>query len=232
MNMPVFYDRPAASGSGLTVAPALASWDKAESAGQIRFATFLGDVSSVVATQARTTADPLALRLDVALKDYVHLLALNDLDNYLFPLVPQLTNHIGRPFTTVWATKRHGATSSVAVDEAHAVDDPGGTHSFDVRTTASSETVGYKQQIRDQIPAGAPLPEGGITLQLAFVVGPNRNWANLWKPTIDSLGSLLGHDPGAHEWNPRDGRITTLGLHRTIDPAVGNDVVIAVRARP
>ena len=23
------------------------------------------------------------------------------------------------------------------------------------------------------------------------------NWANLWKPTIDSLGSMLGGDPGA-----------------------------------
>jgi len=42
--------------------------------------------------------------------------------------------------------------------------------------------------------------------------------------------SILGHEPGAREWNPRDGRITELGLHCTVDPAAGNQVIAAIRA--
>ena len=33
---------------------------------------------------------------------------------------------------------------------------------------------------------------GEAPLELAFVVGPDGNWLNLWKPTIDSLDPLLG----------------------------------------
>jgi hypothetical protein len=101
-----------------------------------------------------------------------------------------------------------------------------------VRTTASAAKPAYKEQIRDQIAASSPLPSGSVALlQLAFVVGPRRAWANLWKATIDSLGSILGRDPGAHDWNVRDGRITDLGLHCVVDPTVGDDVVIAIRAQ-
>jgi hypothetical protein len=39
--------------------------------------------------------------------------------------------------------------------------------------------------------------------------------------TIDALGSILGRDAGASEWNARDGRITVLGLHCTGDRTAG-----------
>jgi hypothetical protein len=104
-------------------------------------------------------------------------------------------------------------------------------YSLQVRTTASASTTAYKRQIRDQIRVARPLPGGGIALELAFVVGPRRAWPNLWKATIDSLGPILGHDVGASEWNARDGRIVDLGLHCVIDPAAGNEVTIAIRAR-
>lgn len=41
----------------------------------------------------------------------VPLLALNDLDNYLFPFAPILAKRVGRQFTSVWASKRHAARS-------------------------------------------------------------------------------------------------------------------------
>ncbi|MEW2332010.1 hypothetical protein AB0880_29950 [Micromonospora chersina] len=132
----------------------------------------------------------------------------------------------------MWATKRHAGTSSVAVRQTHTAQDPGGAYSLQVHTAASASTTAYKRQIRDQITAAQPLPDGGIALQIAFVVGPRRAWPNLWKATIDSLGPILGRDAGAHEWNARDGRITDLGLHCVIDPAVGNQVTIAIRACP
>ncbi len=232
MTAPVFYALPEMVGSTLGVEPAVASWDRTESPGQVRSAAFVAEVRSAVAEQLSLKPDPLAIRLDIALPASVPLLQHNDLDNYLFPLVPKLTEATGRQFMSVWATKRHAATSSVAVCDAHAVQDPGGACAFQVHTTVSASTNAYKQQIRDQIATARPLPDGAVALQLAFVVGPRRAWPNLWKATVDSLGLILGHDAGAHEWNTRDGRITQLGLHCIKDPTAGNEVTIAIRADP
>lgn len=230
MTAPVFFARPEAAGGTLSVPPAVASWDKAGSPGQARSAEFIDHVHALVAGPLHTTQGPLALRLDVGLPDKVPLLGLNDLDNYLFPLVPRLTAAAGRQFASVWASKRHAATSSVAVCQAHPVADPGGSYAFQVTTTAPADSVGYKRQIREQVAVEKPLPAGGVALQLAFVVGPRRAWPNLWKATIDSLGAVLGTDAGAREWHPRDGRITDLGMHCAVDPGGGDRVTIAIRA--
>jgi hypothetical protein len=227
---PRFYARPNGHRHLLGVKPALASWDKAGSPGRVRLDKFIDHACSVVAHSIAATADPLSIWLDVGLKDDVEPLALNDLDNYLFPFAPILASRMGRQFTSVWASKRHAARSSIAVGQAASVAGPGGEYSFRVTTSVSAEKPAYKEAIRDQVIAAAPLPEGGVVLQLAFVVGPGRAWGNLWKPTIDALGAVLGRDDGTHEWNIRDGRITELGLHCTIDPDHGHDVDIAIRA--
>ena len=60
------------------------------------------------------------------------------------------------------------------------------------RTTASASTPAYKEQILAAVAGAAELPAGPVGIELAFVVGPGRNWLNLWKPTIDSLDPLLG----------------------------------------
>jgi hypothetical protein len=100
------------------------------------------------------------------------------------------------------------------------------------RTTVSYERREYKEQIYSVVAAAAELPVGPVRLELAFVVGPvSRNWLKLWKPTIDSLEPLLGRDPAEKlDWHPRDGRITELGMHLTIDPALRHDVVIGIAA--
>jgi hypothetical protein len=227
---PVFYPRPEAVGDTLGVEPALASWDRAGSPGQARSAAFISRVLTVIAEQLSATPDPLALRLDIGLPDHVPLLTYHDLDNYLFPLVPKLTASTGRQFVSVWATKRHAPTSAVALCRTQATRDPGGSYSFQVRTTAAADSTAFKEQIRDQISVSRPLPAGGVALQLAFLVGPGRVWPNLWKATIDSLGSVLGRDARAGPWNVHDGRITDLGLHCAVSPDVENRVVIAIRA--
>ncbi|WP_250008798.1 hypothetical protein [Actinoplanes sp. M2I2] len=230
MTRPVFYPRPEVVGDTLNVDPALASWDKAGSPGQVRSVAFIAEVHTVVAKQLVATPDPLALRLDIGLPDDMPLLAYHDLDNYLFPLVPRLTAGTGRQFVSVWATKRHAPSSAVAVCRTQAISDPGGTYSFDVSTTAAADSTAFKEQIRDQTSAGRPLPDGGVSLHLAFVVGPRRVWPNLWKATIDSLASVLGRDAEAGPWNVRDGRITELGLHCVVNPEAGNRVITAIRA--
>lgn len=70
-----------------------------------------------------------------------------------------------------------------------------------------------------------------VSLQVAFTVGARRNWLNLWKPTIDAMEQILGRSQPERQWHPRDGRIVELGLHHAIDPALGNNVRIAILAR-
>jgi hypothetical protein len=229
---PVFYARLPATGRDLGVAPAVASWDAAGSRGHARSAAFIDDFCTAVSEQVVSTAGPQVFRLDVGLPDTAALDTLHDLDNYLFPLVPKLAHRTGREFASVWASKRHAPTSQVAVGAPVTTDDPRGTYAFEVTTTASASTSLYKEQIRDQLATASPLPGRGVAMQLAFVVGPHRAWPNLWKPTIDALGAILGHDHGAGEWNARDGRITDLGLHCVVDPAIGNEIRIAIRASP
>ncbi|GLY89798.1 hypothetical protein Airi02_077270 [Actinoallomurus iriomotensis] len=100
--------------------------------------------------------------------------------------------------------------------------------SYSVRTSASSQTTAYKQQIYEQLDHAATLPDGPVSLRLRFSVGPRRNWLNLWKPTIDALGPILGRTAPEKPWHPRDGRIVDLSLHCRVEPSLGNEVAITI----
>jgi hypothetical protein len=63
-------------------------------------------------------------------------------------------------------------------------------------------------------------------LQICFRVSPKINWANLWKPAIDSLGPILGE--GSKPFSPNDDRILRLALHRLVDSNIGFDVELGV----
>lgn len=69
-----------------------------------------------------------------------------------------------------------------------------------------------------------------ITAVIGFRCGRGRSWLNLWKPTIDALGPLIGE--GARMWSPRDGAIVDLALHQEIDPALRWDVDVFVQVGP
>lgn len=175
--------------------------------------------------------DPLALLLDVGLPRDVALLDQHDLDNYVLPLAVRLSKTSGRQFASVWAFKSHSQSSAVGVQQAAMRGSPAGGRPWrEVRTSASSSSTAYKEQIDAQLAGVDPLPEGPVLLELAFTVGPGRSWANLWKPTIDALGALLGRTAPDRRWHPRDGRVVELGLHRHVDAALGHDVLIAVSA--
>jgi hypothetical protein len=215
----------------LQVDPVLASWDKKESSSQQRLGPFLGHATHVVAPRLARLGDEAAtLRLHIgrpALDDW---LEHHDLDNYAFPLVMRLHELSERQFDCVWVTKSRRAGSGLAVGRAQRCDPPAAAVMAQVRTHASAETKQFKEQIRDAVGKREPLPDGPVALEISYGVGPGRNWPNLWKPTIDALGSLLGSDGG--DWQPKDGRITELGLHRHVDSSLGHDVDITVAARP
>ncbi|KMO66835.1 hypothetical protein MCHUDSM44219_05709 [Mycolicibacterium chubuense] len=68
-------------------------------------------------------------------------------------------------------------------------------------------------------------------MELSFVIG-NRGWLGLWKPTIDALDPILGRTYPDNPYHPLDGRITELGMHLTVDRALGYDVLIGITAAP
>jgi hypothetical protein len=72
-------------------------------------------------------------------------------------------------------------------------------------------------------------PPGPVALEVSYIVSPRRNWAMLWKPTIDALGCVLGVENANRPFMPSDDRITALGLHRgRDDPALGNAVRVSL----
>ena len=195
---------------------------------QVRLRAFLDHAECVVRPRLEQVEGPLALWLDVGLPSHVSLLDQHDLDNYVYPLTNRLIMSSGRQFDSVWATKRHAVASLICVGPATPVPSrPSADRHFEVRTTVSSETIDHKRQISDQLAEVEPLPEGPVAMELSFTVGPRRNWTNLWKPTIDSLDRLLGQTIPGRPWHPRDGRIVELGLHRCVDPSLGDHATIA-----
>lgn len=132
---------------------------------------------------------------------------------------------------SVWCTKHYDddERSFVRMEPAREASPPS-TDVLLAKTTASASTVAYKEQIYAAVVDAAELPAGPVRLELSFVVGPRRNWLNLWKQTIDSLDPLLGRTYPHRAWHPRDDRITELGVHVTVDPAAGNEIVVGIAA--
>ena len=219
-----WYDRPSGQKVALRATPRLASWNKATDRDQIALREYLLDTVEL-ATSSIPPIGPWSLRLDVGLPENRALTADADLDNYALPLATALPS---KQLVTVWCSKRHAASSHLVIGPAHLKNPPSGA--VQIRTTASASTPAYKHQVRNAVADMAELADGPVRLQIAFAVGPTRNWMNLWKPTIDALDPLLGRTHPAREWHPRDGRIVDLGLHRTIDPNLGYEVEVALVA--
>lgn len=176
-----------------------------------------------------SSAGPLTMCLEVGLPDATPSLDEHDLDNYLYPFATYLEKRSDGSFVSAWCRKVHGERSLAMVEPAVArvVDQTG---LIVVRTTASGATAAYKEQIDEQLNGADELPDGPISLELSFVVGPARNWLNLWKPTIDALERLLGRTRPDRAWHPRDGRIIELGLHCLVDSDARHQVTVAIKA--
>lgn len=220
-----WFARPDNRSLELRVAPRLASWNKADDPDQIRLQEYLDDTEALIA--GARIRGPWALRLDVGLPSSRDLLDASDLDNYAYPLASRLRDV---DLVSVWCTKRHGEQSSVRICAAREVSAPTAARVVVANTAASSSSVAYKEAIRAAVSGAAVLPDGPVRLELSFVVGPRRIWLNLWKQTIDALDSLLGRTRPDRAWHPRDGRITELGPHCTVDQFAGNKVVVGIYA--
>jgi hypothetical protein len=220
-----WYARPEGESLQLRITPRLASWERAGHPDQVRLQAYLDETAALLA-DSRVDA-PWALRLDVGLPAGRDVLDMADLDNYAYPLA----YHLRDPgLVSVWCTKQHDEQSFVRIEAARESASPS-TDVLVAATTASASTVAFKEQIHAAVADSAELPAGPVRLELAFVVGPRRNWINLWKQTIDSLDSLLGRTRPDRDWHPLDGRITQLGMHRTVDPAASDEVAVGIAAQ-
>lgn len=219
-----WYARPEGDGLTLRKSPRLASWDKSTDPDQIRLREYLEDTAKLLAP-TMVASGPWALLIEVGLPTGRDLVDMADLDNYAFPLASRLRT---ADLVSVWCSKRHANRSRVLVAPAHETAGPSGTYT--VRTTASAQATAYREQVRSAVVGAAEISAGAVQLQLAFAVGPQRNWLTLWKPTIDALDPLLGRTRQDRDWHPRDGRITDLSLHVTVDPSLGHDVLVSIAA--
>lgn len=181
-----WFARPENNALQLRVAPRLASWNKADHPDQVRLRAYLNDTEALLASSR--VDGPWALRLDVGLPATRDLLDASDLDNFAYPLAYRLRDS---GLVSVWCTKQHSEESFVRIESAREVFQPS-AEVLVAKATASASTVAYKEQIRAAVAGAAKLPHGPLRLELSFVVGPGKNWLNLWKPTIDSLDPLLG----------------------------------------
>jgi len=226
----VWFARPSSERLPLEEQPRLASWEKSDHPGRRTLDAYLRHVEELGRPRVEAVDGPLALGLHVRLDEDVDLLRDRDLDNYALPVVTHLARTSGRLATTVFVTKNHRSPSALQVEAAWPTSPPASGPTYRLRTQASSESVEYKKQIDGALDGVDPLAPGPVALDLSFVVGPRRTWTNLWKPTIDALGRLLGASSPPRPWHPQDGRVVSLALHHVVDPDVRDEVVIGLSA--
>jgi hypothetical protein len=230
--LPAFFERPDGAAITLRSAPRLANWNRSGDTGAARLTRALS--YSDVAVDARLEAcdGPVCLRFDVGLPRSARLLDERDLDNYLLPLTAYLGGRTSQPIVSVWGCKRYAAETTLRIEPARAR--PAPDDAVVLRAPAVGDRAAFKAGFRQRISELVPhevLPDGPVTLELAFAVGQSRDWLDLWWSTVDGLGPLLG--PAAEpDVPPRDGRIVDLGLHLTVAPDLGDEVVVALRAAP
>ncbi len=230
--VPVFA-KPGSTPIFLPARPRLASWNKVGDPDQLRLSQYLAVADALLRPRYEHLTGPLALRMDVGLPRHAGVLDQRDLDNYLLPLATMVRRSAPGELVCVWGTKQYSAESFVRIESAiPTVTVPPSGWCYIIRTSASSASPAFKEQIRDQLGDANPLPPGPVRMQLSFAVGPARNWLNLWKPVIDALGKILGHAAAPDKWSPLDGRIVDLGLYCRVEPAMGNGVLIAIAAEP
>jgi hypothetical protein len=211
----------------LLLPPRLESWERTGHPSQVALAEWVAHVRSAIDPIAFGVEGPLSLRVDFALPRGVDPLWQRDLDNYLFPIARSLPTR----FVSLWATKGLVEVSTVRVATARPLGGaPDGWRRFSLGPCARGEAA-LKHASRAAVSDAGELPQGPVGLQIALFVGSADRWAQTWKPIIDGLEPLLGSVRREPCWNPQDGRIVRLGIHRVDDVGLGGNVKAEIWAR-
>jgi hypothetical protein len=226
-NQPPMFGLPDGPELALLLPPRLESWERAGHPSQVALAEWVAHVGAAIDRLAAGIEGALALRVDLALPRGVDPLWQRDLDNYLFPIARALSPR----FASLWVTKGLAEVSTVRVEPAcRLAAPPDGWLRFALGPCARGEAA-LKNAARAAVSDAGELPPGPVGLQIALAVGSADRWSQTWKPLIDGLEPLLGSARREPCWNPQDGRIVRLGIHRTDDAVLGGHVEASIWAR-
>jgi hypothetical protein len=210
------------------VEPRLASWDHREHPGQKRLAAFLASICGALAPVLATGRDwAISMTVDVGRPERLY--RGHDVENYMTPLVKGLG---WTRFVYADVTKRVGGGSRIEI--APALRASGGpawsswSGSLSVRIPSTEGKRSIRQSLLKTI--NQPLAAGPARVQLAWRLPASRNWVDLWKPTGDAMGPVLGEPRFPHhEFHPDDDRVTELALHRVVDDTrAGNAIDVGI----
>jgi hypothetical protein len=206
----------------LRAAPLLDSWDSSDHPSQVRLAGYRAYIATLAEGVLTQLEPPLAVGFHVAGRPDIA--SQGDLDNFLTPVVKALGGY--QRFGLVWARRGHPSETST-LTFARAADarlemerQPPNAH---VLLSTSATSTAWKQALADAVGGHTSAARNGpVELGIRFGVSEQRNWVNLWKPAIDSLGGVLGE--GNRPWHPRDDRVSLLVLRRAIRPELAWNV--------
>jgi hypothetical protein len=206
------------------VDPQIDSWDHNAHPNQVRLKAYL-DVIKDRFAPVLTGPGPFAIRLTVDLKRESRLYRGNDVDNYLIPLFKALD---WRRFVHAQVEKCVGRGSRIEVGRASLSGNAPGAHGWSGRIDGNLKSEMGKRSIRLglQSAVDAPLPAGPVAVEMAWRLASSRNWVELWKPTGDAMGPVVGASRyPRREFHPDDDRITKLTLHRCTDDTLERRMV-------
>jgi hypothetical protein len=213
----------------VTTQPLLASWERSTDPAQIRLQRYLDDIERAFRPQLKT-ANAYYLSIEVGLPDSVDILHHYDLENYLTPVAHRLRE---LPIVLACATKRTGGQSRISVGTAQPLTETTLRDEWQhvsVRCSGSPQAKQWKQDLRATLLRRevATAQPGPLEMQVAWRCSSLKNWINLWKPTGDALGPILGEPLASQPFNPSDDRIVALDLHLGRDDSLGYEVDVGI----
>jgi len=209
--------------------PLLACWEGKTNPAQIRLQAYLDDVETHLRPHL-DHPDSYYLLVQVGLSERLGVLQGYDLENYLTPVAHRFRDI---PIHLACATKRVGDHSRVSIGIAQPLTEAAlqdERQHVSVRCSGSPQTKQWKQDLRATLlrRAVATAQPGPLEMQVAWRCSSRRNWINLWKPTGDALGPILGEPVASQPFNPSDDRIVALYLHLGRDDSLGYEVDVGV----
>jgi hypothetical protein len=90
----------------------------------------------------------------------------------------------------------------------------------------------YLDEVERALRPAAGAPTGPLCLDMEVRLPTGRNWINLWKPSGDALGPILGVADPRRRFSPNDDRIVELDLHLTTVTGGSDDIDLGVWWRP
>jgi hypothetical protein len=212
----------------ISIQPLLASWDSASDPAQIRLQAYLDEVEAALRPRLNGQ-NPHYLSMEISLPGQINLLKHHDLENYLTPLAHQLRD---RNMRLASAVKRIGGQSRISVGTVAPLNlPPGEWRHLSTYCTGSYEKKEWKDGLRNSLLSQKVEATGTGPLEMYTAWrcdADRRNWINLWKPSGDALGPIVGEPDPSRPFNPADDRIVSLDLHLTDDDRVGYDVEVGV----